>query len=81
MTRLLPLLTAVFTTVSATSILAAELKVLSSNNVRQIIEPMIADFEKSSGHKVTIAWDSAGGVEKRLRTTSSTMSLWWFAPS
>jgi molybdate transport system substrate-binding protein len=46
---------------------AAELKVLSTMAMRSVMEEMIPQFERASGHKVTIAYDTANIMAKRLQ--------------
>jgi molybdate transport system substrate-binding protein len=47
---------------------AAELKVLSSNALKSVIEELAPQFEKASGHKLVIVWGAAvplrGQIEK-----------------
>src|SRR5262249_40036808 len=45
---------------------AAEIKLLSASALRPAIDALIPDFEKSSGHKVTVAYGTAGAVADRL---------------
>ena len=44
----------------------AELKVLTAGAFMQVIEALIPDFEKETGHKVTVEKDTAGGLKKRI---------------
>lgn len=46
---------------------AAEFKVLSSGNMLPILPPLIAEFERASGHKLQVSYGSAGQVRDRLR--------------
>lgn len=46
---------------------AAEIKLLSAVALHPAIDALIPDFEKSSGHKVTVAYGTAGGVAERVK--------------
>ncbi len=46
---------------------AAELKLLSASALHPAIDALIPDFEKSSGHKVTVAYGTAGAVADRVQ--------------
>lgn len=41
---------------------AAELRLLSASALHPVIDALIPDFERSSGHKVTVAYGTAGAV-------------------
>jgi len=45
---------------------AAELKVLSSANMRQVFNGLTTEFERTSGHKLAITYDNAGPVKNRI---------------
>src|SRR4029077_617840 len=45
---------------------AADIKVLSASALHPAIEAMIPEFEKSSGHKVTVDYGTAGAVADRV---------------
>jgi len=45
---------------------AAEIKLLCAVALHPAIDVLIPDFEKSSGHKVTIAYGNAGAIAKRF---------------
>ena len=45
---------------------AAELKVLCAGAFLQVVEALLPDFEKVTGHKVTVQRDTAGGLKKRV---------------
>ena len=47
--------------------LALELKVLSAGAIKPVIADAVPDFERRTGHKVTIENDTAGGLAKRVR--------------
>ena len=46
---------------------AAEIKLLSASALHPAIDVLIPDFEKSSGHKVTVAYGTAGAVADRVQ--------------
>ena len=46
---------------------AAEIKLLSASALHPAIDALIPDFEKSSGHKVTVAYGTAGAVADRVQ--------------
>jgi molybdate transport system substrate-binding protein len=46
---------------------AAEIKVLSSGNMIPIMKPLVAGFERETGHKLVVNYGSAGQVTKRLQ--------------
>ena len=46
--------------------LGAELKVIASGAVKEAIVDLVADFEKSSGHKVTLIWAGTEATTKRV---------------
>src|SRR6266540_3525574 len=50
---------------------AAEIKLLSAVALHPAIDALIPDFEKSSGHKVTVAYGTAGGVAERVQKGES----------
>src|SRR5215468_11435276 len=45
---------------------AAELKILSSGNMRPVFDRLTAEFERTSGHKLAITYDAAGPVKNRV---------------
>jgi molybdate transport system substrate-binding protein len=47
---------------------AAELKVLSAGSMRAVLEELGPAFEKSSGHKLSIEYATAGKVEEKVTT-------------
>jgi len=47
----------------ATPAQAAEIKVLSSNAVKTVLEELGPQFEKSSGHKIAITWGTAAALK------------------
>jgi molybdate transport system substrate-binding protein len=46
---------------------AADLKLLTAGAFKSVAQELVADFEKKTGHKVTIENDTAGGVARRVR--------------
>lgn len=46
---------------------AAEIRLLSASALHPAIDALIPDFEKSSGHKVTVAYGTAGAVVDRVK--------------
>jgi molybdate transport system substrate-binding protein len=45
---------------------AAEIKVLSAGAFKPVVAALAPDFEKQTGHKVTIDNDTAGGLARRI---------------
>lgn len=45
---------------------AAELKVLTAGAFKQVVLALVPDFERQTGHKVTVDNDTAGGLAKRI---------------
>jgi molybdate transport system substrate-binding protein len=45
---------------------AAEVKVLTAGAFKQVLLALIPDFEKQTGHKVTLANDTVGALAKRI---------------
>jgi len=52
---------------AASTATAAEIKLLSASALHPAIDALIADFEKSSGDKVTVAYGTAGDVADRVQ--------------
>src|SRR4051812_23673642 len=46
---------------------AAEIKVLCASAWHPVIDALIPDFEKSSGHKIMVAYGTAGAVAERVQ--------------
>src|SRR3954470_23591287 len=46
---------------------AAEIRLLCAVALHPAIDALIPDFEKSSGHKVTVAYGTAGAVADRVQ--------------
>jgi molybdate transport system substrate-binding protein len=53
--------------IAATPVGAADLKLLTAGAFKSVAQELVADFEKKTGHKVTIENDTAGGVARRVR--------------
>jgi molybdate transport system substrate-binding protein len=51
---------------SLTQANAAEIKVLTAGAYKQVVVALVPDFEKLTGHKVTVDNDTAGGLKKRI---------------
>jgi molybdate transport system substrate-binding protein len=45
---------------------AAEIKVLTAGAFKQVVLAMVPDFEKQTGHKVTVQNDTVGALTKRI---------------
>src|SRR3954451_18913197 len=58
---------ALFGITAGTVARAAEIKLLSASALHPAIDALIPDFEKSSGHKVTVAYGPAGAVADRVQ--------------
>lgn len=52
-------------------VVAAELKVLSAGAIKPVIAGALPEFERSTGHKVVIENDTAGGLLRRVRAGES----------
>src|SRR5947209_4141684 len=46
---------------------AADIRLLSASALHPAIDALVPDFEKSSGHKVTVAYGTAGAVADRVQ--------------
>jgi molybdate transport system substrate-binding protein len=57
---------AMLAVVTLTGAAAADLKVLTTGAMKPIVTALAADFEKETGHKVSIENDTAGGLVKRI---------------
>src|SRR5690349_18758003 len=53
--------------IAGTTARAAEIKLLSAVALHPAIDALIPDFEKSSGHKVVVAYGTAGAVADRVQ--------------
>jgi molybdate transport system substrate-binding protein len=45
---------------------AAEVKVMAANALKDAYVELVADFERTSGHKVTTTWGGTEGIAKRV---------------
>ena len=54
-------------TAGSTTARAAEVQLLSASALHPAIDALIPDFEKSSGHKITVAYGTAGAVADRAQ--------------
>ena len=45
---------------------AAEIKLLTAGAMREVVVVLLPDFEKQTGHKVTVDRGTAGGLSKRI---------------
>src|SRR6202521_6087579 len=45
---------------------AAEIKVIGSPGVREISTRLVPEFEKATGHKISIVWDGVNNVARRV---------------
>ena len=50
----------------ASSVQAAEIKLMSSLGMRVMLTDLIADFERTTGHKVTAAYGAPGPIKTRI---------------
>jgi molybdate transport system substrate-binding protein len=53
--------------IATTPVSAADLKLLTAGAFKSVAQELVADFEKKTGHKVTIENDTAGAVARRVR--------------
>ena len=51
---------------AASTASAAEIKVLASGATKEVIDEVLPQFEKSSGHKVVIAFTGTANIKKRI---------------
>jgi molybdate transport system substrate-binding protein len=54
---------------------AAEIRVIGSPGVREIAGQLVPEFEKATGHKVSITWDGVFNVAKRAGETADVVFL------
>jgi molybdate transport system substrate-binding protein len=45
---------------------AADIRVLTAGAMKEVVLQLVAPFEKETGHKVTVANDTAGGLQKKI---------------
>jgi molybdate transport system substrate-binding protein len=50
---------------------AADIKVLSSNGIRSVLVEVLPQFERSSGHKVSVGYDTANLLVGRIKAGES----------
>lgn len=60
------LIAAAFSFAGLTQAGAAEIKVLSAGAYKQVVLALVPDFEKATGHKVTVDNGTAGQLKKRI---------------
>jgi molybdate transport system substrate-binding protein len=58
---------ALFAITAANAASAAEIKLLSASALHPVIDALIPDFERSSRHKVTVGYGTAGAVADRVQ--------------
>lgn len=58
---------ALFGITAASTASAVEIRVLSASALHPAVDALIPDFEKSSGHKVTVEYGTAGAVADRIQ--------------
>lgn len=46
---------------------AAEIRLLSAAAMQSVLKETVVDFERASGHRLIIAYDTIGGIDRRLR--------------
>lgn len=51
---------------SSASVSAADIKVLTAGAFKPVVTALVPDFEKQTGHKVTVENDTAGALVKRI---------------
>ena len=56
-----------FALLHAGGVYAAEIKVLSTMALRSVMEQLIPDFERASGHRIVIEYDTANIMANRVR--------------
>jgi len=66
-TTAIPLITSVAMMVGMNTAGSAELKVLASPGVKEVLLDLVPAFERASGHKVTLAWGGNEDLVKRVR--------------
>ncbi len=45
---------------------SAEIRVLTAGAMKEVVLQLVTPFEKDTGHKVTVANDTAGGLQRRI---------------
>jgi molybdate transport system substrate-binding protein len=61
------ILVATATLLVATPAQAAEIKTLITTAMNEAVIVLVPQFEKATGHKVTVSYDPSGGLARRLR--------------
>jgi len=61
------LIAAATTLLITTGVQAAEIKTLITTAMNEAIVVLVPQFEKATGHKVTVSYDPSGGLARRLR--------------
>src|SRR5215216_1096836 len=56
---------------AGTIVRAAEIRLLSASALHPAIDALLPDFEKSSGHKLTVAYGTAGAVADRVQKSEA----------
>ena len=64
MRRILAATAALLVTIGAQ---AAEIKALITTAMNEAVIVLVPQFEKATGHKVTVSYDPSGGLARRLR--------------
>jgi molybdate transport system substrate-binding protein len=67
MKRLLIALMCGLAAAASSPAVAAEVKVLSAGAMEKVVRAMIPDFERRTGHKVTVVTDTVGGLSNRIQ--------------
>jgi molybdate transport system substrate-binding protein len=62
-----PILCAIALSAWAGSAAAADIKMLASNAVKESYTRLVPEFEKSSGHHVTVIWGGTADIMKSVR--------------
>src|SRR5687767_13828444 len=52
---------------SASAVHAAEVKVLTAGAMQNVVTAVARDFERQTGHRVTIAYDTVGALSNRIQ--------------
>jgi molybdate transport system substrate-binding protein len=52
---------------ATTNVQAAEVKALITTAMNEAVVVLVPQFEKATGHKVTVSYDPSGGLARRLR--------------
>ena len=60
-----------FATTAMSTAEAAEVRVLSAGAMRAVVEAIRSDFEKRTGHTLSVDKDTAGGLAKRIGSGAS----------